>query len=224
MADALSALGRSGALGTISEVLDRGTRLRLEELKGGSDLLKTGLELQQFQQKSEVLELQKAAGELELEKAEKKRAFDTRPVEFSVVTNQMEKLRRIHRVLSGAIIEHELPDADLRRQGRLGREGMLDKATELRIQYMLGRVSDEGLGTEAKALEDECTLWQGVYDALSLYVQLASEAIRSVVHSPTHATLAEAHILMKLSVNLPHLILDIVSTFASTAAASTFLL
>ena len=106
---------------------------------------------------------------------------------------QMEKLRRIHRVRGGAIIDRELPDADRRRQGHLGRDGMLDQATELRIQYMLGRVSYDELGTQAKALEDECALWQGVYDTLGLYAQLASEAIRSVVRSPTKATLAEAH-------------------------------
>ena len=106
---------------------------------------------------------------------------------------QMEKMRRIHRVLDGAIIDHELPDADLRRQGQLGREGRLDEATELRVQYLLGHCTDEELAARAKGIEDECAMWQGVYEALWLYAQLASDAMRTVVRSPTRAALALAH-------------------------------
>lgn len=108
----------------------------------------------------------------------------------------VEKMRRIHHVLDGAILDHELPDADLRRQGQLGREGMLDQATELRVRYMLGLCSDEGLGAQALEIEEESQLWQGVYNALSLYAHLASEAIRSVVRAPSRESLAGAHLTL----------------------------
>ena len=91
MADFFSALGKSRALETIAGTQERAFQTNLAEIQSGSDLLKTGLEIEKFKQTRELNEQNIAANKIELEKAEKQKAFNEKPVPFSIVQDQIER-------------------------------------------------------------------------------------------------------------------------------------
>ncbi len=113
MADFFSALGKSRALETIAGVQERAFQTNLAEIQSGSELLKTGLEIEKFKQTREINELGIAEAKAEAAQREKDEAFNARVISVDAITSQFEG------PLPGSsdLIKQSLIDFGLAREG-----------------------------------------------------------------------------------------------------------
>ncbi len=91
MADFFSALGKSRALETIAGTQERAFQTNLAEIQSGSELLKTGLEVEKFKQGRRESELSIKKAETDAAAAAKKAEELARPVSWSAVVDQIER-------------------------------------------------------------------------------------------------------------------------------------